>query len=254
VASVKANWLKGRSFWQVSIPQNASWSWKKLLKLRSIAKPFIKHLVGDGSSIFLWFDNWHPVGCLFYVYGFRVMYDAGHSIGPMLSSIVKDGYWHWPNARSDALVDIQCTLPEVVLGDADKVIWDSKSDAFSSSETWEKLREVQPSVDWHKVVWFPVAIPKHSFMSWLAFHGALITKEKMCGWGFSGDCLCLFCHACLEIQVHLFFSCGFSSRIWKTIMADCSIPCPPLEWDMVKSWSVQVMKGNNFSACVTHLC
>jgi hypothetical protein len=31
-------------------------------------------------------------------------------------------------------------------------------------------------------------------------------------------------------------------------MADCSIPCPPLEWDMVKSWSVQVMKGNNFSA------
>jgi hypothetical protein len=30
---------------------------RKLLNLRSIAKPFIKHMVGDGSSIFLWFDN-----------------------------------------------------------------------------------------------------------------------------------------------------------------------------------------------------
>jgi hypothetical protein len=28
-----------------------------------------------------------------------------------------------------------------------------------------------------------------------------------------------------------------------------SIPCPLLEWDTVKSWSVQVMKGNNCSTC-----
>jgi hypothetical protein len=33
VAWVEANWLKGRSLWQISIPQACSWSWKKILKL-----------------------------------------------------------------------------------------------------------------------------------------------------------------------------------------------------------------------------
>jgi hypothetical protein len=32
-----------------------------------------------------------------------------------------------------------------------------------------------------------------------------------------------------------------------------SIPCPPLDWDMVKSWSVQVMKRNNLSTCFKKL-
>jgi hypothetical protein len=35
VAWIKANWLKGRSLWLVSIPVSDSWSWKKILKLRA---------------------------------------------------------------------------------------------------------------------------------------------------------------------------------------------------------------------------
>jgi len=62
-------------------------------------------MVRDGSSIFLWFDNWHRGGCLFDTYGSRVMHDAGPSIGPMLSTILRDGDWLWPSARSEALVD-----------------------------------------------------------------------------------------------------------------------------------------------------
>jgi hypothetical protein len=33
VAWIKMKWLKGKSLWQVSIPKDCSWSWKKLLKL-----------------------------------------------------------------------------------------------------------------------------------------------------------------------------------------------------------------------------
>jgi hypothetical protein len=106
VAWVQANWLKGRSFWQVSIPQNVPWSWKKILKLRYLAKQFISHKVGDGRNIFLWYDNWHLAGCLFDVYGPRTLYDAGHAISPKLSSIIKKGSRYWPSARSEALVDI----------------------------------------------------------------------------------------------------------------------------------------------------
>jgi hypothetical protein len=38
VAWVHAILLKGRSFWQVRIPQICSWSWRKLLKLRDDAR------------------------------------------------------------------------------------------------------------------------------------------------------------------------------------------------------------------------
>jgi hypothetical protein len=106
VGWVEKNLLKGNSLWQVSIPQNGSWSWKKLLKFRNVAKQFLSFKVGDGSKIFLWHDSWHPEGCLFDNFGYRVIYDAGRNIGPRVSTIIKDGEWFWPNARSEHLVII----------------------------------------------------------------------------------------------------------------------------------------------------
>jgi hypothetical protein len=98
VACCKENWLKGKSFWQVSIPQHCSWSWKKILQLRVLAKNFIKFQVGDGHNIFVWYDNWHPLGCLYDKFGYRLLHDAGHFVGPKLSSIIRGGSWFWLNA------------------------------------------------------------------------------------------------------------------------------------------------------------
>jgi hypothetical protein len=40
VAWIKENFLKQKSLWSVGIPQNCSWCWRKILKLRDIAKKF----------------------------------------------------------------------------------------------------------------------------------------------------------------------------------------------------------------------
>jgi hypothetical protein len=56
------------------------------------------------------------------------------------------------------------------------------------------------------VVWFSQAIPRHAFILWLALRDALVTKEKMCSWGFSGPNVCMFCYGCNE-------SWGISSLI-----------------------------------------
>jgi len=86
------------------------------LKLRGEAKDFLSFRVGDGRKIFLWFDSWHPAGYLFDQYGYRTVYDAGSAIGPKLSSIIRNGEWYWPSARSNNLVEIQSRLPEVAIG------------------------------------------------------------------------------------------------------------------------------------------
>jgi len=135
VVWVETVWLRGKSFWQVPIPQNSSWSWRKILKLRPLARPFLSFKIGTGSRIFMWYDSWHPAGCLIEKYGLRTTYDAGHNIGPMLSSIIKNGEWHWKSARSES-VEIQCRLPDISIGNKDTPIWKSSTGKYSYSETW----------------------------------------------------------------------------------------------------------------------
>jgi hypothetical protein len=57
---------------------------------------FINFKVGNGNNIFLWHDVWHPACGLLDTYGSKVVYDAGPSIGPKLSSFIHCGEWYWP--------------------------------------------------------------------------------------------------------------------------------------------------------------
>ncbi|KAK3205256.1 hypothetical protein Dsin_019302 [Dipteronia sinensis] len=68
VAWVKENLLRGKSFWQVSIPQICTWSWRKLLKFRDEANHFVSFDVGNEKNIYLWFDGWYPDGVLYEKY------------------------------------------------------------------------------------------------------------------------------------------------------------------------------------------
>lgn len=111
--------LEGRSFWAVKIPQDSSWGWRNLVKLRTKARKFLSYVVGDGKSIFLWLDNWHPDGILYQVYGPRIVYDAATSTYPTkkkndidakLHGILIDKEQIWKPARTDDVVKIQSKL------------------------------------------------------------------------------------------------------------------------------------------------
>jgi len=246
--------MKGRSFWQVPIPTSCSWSWKKILKLRDLAKQYTRFKVGDGRKVFLWLDQWHPEGYLLDRYGYRLIYDSGFPINSRLHTIIKEGNWYWPAARSDDLVAIQSQLHDVEIGVDDMPIWDSSDGKYSCADAWRKLRTVYPIVKWWKLVWSPLSIPKHSFFLWLVFRDALVTKYKMCCWGFSGNILCPFCYGGMESRDHLFFKCSFSCRIWIHIMADCSLINVPVEWDCIESWGNTMLIGKSLKACLGRLC
>jgi hypothetical protein len=59
---------------------------------------------------------------LFEKYGYRIIYDSQSQLNAKLVSILRNKMWCWKPARSEALVDIQCKLPEVHLGVIDKSI------------------------------------------------------------------------------------------------------------------------------------
>lgn len=76
---IKENLMKKKSFWEVNVKsQNGSWMWRKLLKLREIAKGFYRKEVGNGRHTSFWFDNWSEIGVLFDLLGARGFIDLGH--------------------------------------------------------------------------------------------------------------------------------------------------------------------------------
>ncbi|XP_062158862.1 uncharacterized protein LOC133866371 [Alnus glutinosa] len=197
---------------------------------------------------YIWFDSWQPEGYLFDRYGYRAVYDAGRAIGSKLSSIIRNGEWYWPSARSDNLVDIQSRFPEVAIGVEDIHVWKASKEVYSCAETWNKLRVKLPDVNWQKVVWFPQAIPRHVLILWLALRDALVTKEKMCSWGFSGSSACIFGYGCQENRGHLFFACSFSLWVWPAVVSICLIPNLPVDWEEVIWWFIKDLQGTSLKA------
>jgi hypothetical protein len=102
----------------------------------------------------------------------------------------------------------------------------------------EKRKKKKTVISWYKIVWFPMAIPRHSFILWLVFKDALVTKLKMCGWGYGSDTLRRFCYGKQENVEHLFMHCSFSRRVWRSLMANCLIFNPIIKWEEVVRWSI----------------
>lgn len=120
-----------------------------MLKLRGIARSFIKFEVGDGMNIHLWYDLWHPYGVLIEMYGHRIVYDANNQLDSKLASILSNRAWCWKPAQSENLVDIQCRLPEVPLGLVDKPMWTiARKGSFACSDTRDFFRGKKTCVDW----------------------------------------------------------------------------------------------------------
>jgi hypothetical protein len=103
--------------------------------------------------------------------------------------------------------------------------------------------------------WNILEIPRHSFFLWLLYRDAIVTRHKMCSWGYSGHSqYCLFCHACQESREHIFFNCSFSRRIWNALMTDCLFDKVPVGWEEVEVWSANVFSGKSLRTCLGWLC
>lgn len=138
---------------------------------------------------------WHPDGCLLDRYGHRAVYDAGSSVGAQLSNIIHNGEWYWPYARSDRIAELHSKLPEVEIGDIMISLYGiaKKGSIYICSETCDALRIKAPPMNWWKMVWNPVAIPRYSFLLWLVFRDALINYQGKDVWiGLSWGLFMLF--------------------------------------------------------------
>ena len=92
------------------------------------------------------------------------------------------------------------------------------ANVFSTWRTWLQLRSVHPVCKWSKDIWFQQSTPKYSFLVWVALHQRLQTCDRMQMWSIAVNPVCILCNEEHETCCHLFFSCKYSTQVWKSLV------------------------------------
>ena len=252
----RANLLRGRSLWDISISSSCSWTWRKVLQLRPIYRQQIKYHIGDGRHTSLWFDDWLLTEPIHQVMGDRVIYDAGLPRNATVSSIIHGHSWQWPPANSTELLVLKETtnsLPYSPSGGQDSIQWlPIASGRFSICSAWAHIREVKALVPWRHMVWFSGNLPKASFILWLAVKRCLGTQDRL--HNLPLDTVCLFCSLQLESHDHLFFDCPYSRQLWRSISQKGNFTSPTIPWELLISWVSSCWKGHSLQIKINLLC
>lgn len=61
------------------------------------------------------------------------------------------------------------------------------------------------------------ATPRFAFLTWIAMHNRLSTRDRMMKWGGLVNSACSLCAEPLETKNHMFFECSFSAAVWENL-------------------------------------
>ena len=253
----RANLLRGRSIWDIKVPTNCSWTWRKLLKIRSLFRPHIRYMVGNGQLTWLWFDFWLPMGPIHPTMGDRVIYDSGLQRHAKVATIIRNGEWRWPLANSNELLTLKEAIPQEMIPHMDmedSIIWAlTPSGNFTTKSAWEAVRRSHPPAIWSKLLWFHGNIPRAAFILWLAIRGRLSTHDRSHIPQVDPG-RCLLCDAAPESHHHLFFECPMSMQIWHSILQKGHLSVPHLPWEALIGWLSSNWNGAVLSSRILKLC
>lgn len=228
--SLWASWLhhyrlKDESFWSLDENKTTSSTWRSLLSLRGLASRFLRPKLGNGRCISFWYDNWTPLGPLLDRFGESGPRQLSISISATVSDACNDRGWLLRGARSPLAEELQTYLttvpiPTLNLMD-DTYVWDINGDElqeFSTSKTWEAVRNREPEQQWTQSIWFKGHVPRHAFTAWVIYQDRLPTRSRLLKWGMNISPSCCLCDAAVEDRTHLFLNCEVSEGVWNLVL------------------------------------
>ncbi|XP_048634095.1 uncharacterized protein LOC125608177 [Brassica napus] len=236
-AWVKEFLLRQESFWDVNDTGMGSWIWRKLLKLRPVARHFIRMEIHNSQTVRFWTDIWHPLGRLIDITGAVGTQKLGVQRSTRVFEVWDGINWNFRRCRDRQLCNMIQQIEQhhldFDLSTPDVVLWKNSSsdyrEWFSAVDTWHLIRHTRPTQEWSKVIWFPQGVPRFSFITWLAVKNRLSTGDRMRTWGHTQGCI--FCGEPNETRDHLFFACPYTFTVWIEVVGTLLGRDPDPYWE-----------------------
>ncbi|XP_021971338.1 uncharacterized protein LOC110866498 [Helianthus annuus] len=238
--------LKGRNFWEIPARGNLTWSWRKILAIRSLVRPFVWKSIGNGNGTNVWSDNWCSCSPIRHFITPRMIAREGFTLTNTVADIIdSNGDWRWPQAWLDLFpVLINVARPVIAQDMEDRFGWksfDGKIGHFTSCEAWNNLRVRENKVAWVNMVWYGQCIPRHSFHIWLVITNKLKTQDRLAVWeaGSETNLILMCCPLCKygrDSRDHLFFQCCFSAKVWNIVNKRVDMGMVNDTWSSVMAW------------------
>ncbi|XP_022032946.1 uncharacterized protein LOC110934060 [Helianthus annuus] len=213
-----------------------------MLGLRQLLRDYIWINVGNGMRTFAWFDKWDDICPIARMITPRMIANAGFSMTSKLAEVCEHGEWLWPDVWTERYPTL-AQLQSVILDQTrqDRLEWKTSSGQsveFNTATAWDAIRFRQNEVPWAKLLWFPQAIPRHSFLMWLLVQKKLKTQDIISRWNSSGNAnfnlmCCSLCSSCPDSDDHLFFECSYSKEVWNGVKGKAGMADISEEWNSI---------------------
>ena len=114
----------------------------------------------------------------------------GIPLNATVTSLNREGNWLFPPARLETMLELYTYMTTIELTcQPDCYEWEIQGTTttvnFSTWALYTYLRGTILEEAWTKAIWFPRAIPKHSFHSWLMVLNHCPTRDRIHKWGSS---------------------------------------------------------------------
>ncbi|XP_039055390.1 uncharacterized protein LOC120198064 [Hibiscus syriacus] len=114
-----------------------------------------------------------------------------------------------------------------------------------TKEIWDKIRTQGHKVHWHRLIWYPMHLPKHSLIAWMTILNRLPTSDRLQRMGISTDGICINCRIYQETRDHLFSQYSLVVELWKSILNLNGMNYTALTWDEMVSRASSTWKGKS---------
>ncbi|XP_039038060.1 uncharacterized protein LOC120175520 [Hibiscus syriacus] len=105
------------------------------------------------------------------------------------------------------------------------------ADSNAIKDIWDDIRPKSQKVPWHNLLWFPLHIPKHCLIVWMAIQDRLPTRDRLQNMGINIAALCVNCSNYPETRNHLFADCSLADRLWNIILNVNGMNASHLSWN-----------------------
>ncbi|XP_055962303.1 uncharacterized protein LOC130015686 [Mercurialis annua] len=227
--------LRLSSFWGIAKPLDSSWSWRNILKIRHLVGHLFDYRLGDGKKFFFWGDPWVNGMYISDRFPGIDIKDSNIKKATKICNLWKNGRWHLPDPMDETTNSAWGYIKEnfrIRNGIEDLVSNKARKDGkFTIRSVWQKLIPEGNMVNWSHLIWYPGNIPRCSFITWIALHNRLMTKDKLKRWNIINEDTCSMCNGHRESRNHLLFECIFSKDVWKRVLEMLRINRNGFNWN-----------------------